>query len=100
MIEQNEKKKLRITLLLMSFVFISSLNSFFTSIAYDEKGLLLMYVGDYEKAKECFLKEIQIKKIRNPKDSTVFGTLNNLAIIFANTGNLQKAEEYFRFAVC
>lgn len=83
-----------------AFRFADSLNnSFFTAIAYDEKGLLLMYVGDYEKAKECFLKEIQIKKIRNPKDSTIFGTLNNIAIIFANTGNLPKAEEYFRIAL-
>ncbi len=83
-----------------AFRFADSLNnSYYTSIAYDEKGLLLMYVGDYEKAKECFLKEIQIKKIRNPKDSTIFGIFNNLAIIFANTGNLQKAEEYFRFAL-
>jgi serine phosphatase RsbU (regulator of sigma subunit) len=83
-----------------AFRFADSLNNaFFTAIAYDEKGLLLMYVGDYEKAKECFLKEIQIKKIRNPKDSTIFGTLNNIAIIFANTGNLPKAEEYFRIGL-
>ncbi len=83
-----------------AFRFSDSLNnSHLTSIAYGEKGLLLMYVGDYEKAKECFLKEIQIKKMRDPKDSTIFGTYNNLAIIFANTGDMAKAEGYFRDAL-
>jgi serine phosphatase RsbU (regulator of sigma subunit)/Tfp pilus assembly protein PilF len=74
-------------------------NSMMTSVAYDEKGLLLMHVGDFKAAQECFLKEISIRKIRDPKDSAIFGTYNNLAIIYAQTGQMPKAEEYFRMAL-
>ena len=83
-----------------AFAIADSLNnSLMTAIAYGEKGLLLMNVGDFKTAQECFLKEISIKKIRNPKDSTIYGSYNNLAIIFANTGQMPRAEEYFMLAL-
>jgi serine phosphatase RsbU (regulator of sigma subunit) len=83
-----------------AFKFADSLNnSALTANAYDEKGLLAMNIGDFNTAKECFLKEISIRKIRNPNDSTIFGTYNNIAIIYAQTGEMPKAEEYFRLAL-
>jgi serine phosphatase RsbU (regulator of sigma subunit) len=83
-----------------AFKFADSLNnSALTANAYDEKGLLSMNIGDFKTAKECFLKEIRIRQIRDPKDSTIFGTYNNLAIIYAQTGEMPKAEEYFRLAL-
>lgn len=74
-------------------------NSALTATAYGEKGLLLMNLGDFQKAKECILKEISIKKIHDANDSSFFGSYNNIAIIYAQTGQMPKAEEYFRLAL-
>lgn len=83
-----------------AFVIADSLNnSSLAATAYGEKGLLLMNVGDFAKARECILKEISIRKIGSGSDSSIFGGYNNIAIIYAQTGEMQKAEEYFRLAL-
>ncbi|MBP7808766.1 MAG: tetratricopeptide repeat protein [Bacteroidia bacterium] len=83
-----------------AFVIADSLNnSLLAATAYGEKGLLLMNVGDFAKAQECILKEISIRTIANASDTIVFGGYNNLAIIYAQTGQMQKAEEHFRLAL-
>lgn len=74
-------------------------NAGLAATAYGEKGLLLMNIGEYDKAKECLLKEISIRKIKNASDSSIFGVYNNIAIIYAQSGQLPKAEEYFRLAL-
>lgn len=83
-----------------AFVIADSLNnSLLAATAYGEKGLLLMNVGDFAKAQECILKEISIRTIANASDTIISGGYNNLAIIYAQTGQMQKAEEYFRLAL-
>lgn len=83
-----------------AFTFADSLNnSVLAATAYGEKGLLLMNVGDFAKAQECILKEISIRKIRDANDSSIYGAYNNIAIIYAQTGQMPKAEEYFRLAL-
>jgi serine phosphatase RsbU (regulator of sigma subunit) len=71
-------------------------NSALTAMAYGEKGLLHMNLGDYQKALECFLKDVSILKITSSSDSSIYGVYNNIGIIYAQTGQLKKAEEYFR----
>ena len=43
MLEKNERRKLRITLLLMPFLCISSFNSFFTAMDKGATGRMILY---------------------------------------------------------
>lgn len=66
---------------------------------YSEKGNLYINTGDYKSAQECFLKDIQILKSINPNDPEIYGVYNNLGIVYAQSNNLNKAEEYFKQAL-
>ncbi len=66
---------------------------------YSEKGNLFINTGDLKSAQECFLKEIQLLKAVNVNDPDIYGVYNNLGIVYAQSNNLNKAEEYFKQAL-
>lgn len=66
---------------------------------YSEKGNLFINTGDFKSAQECFLKDIQLLKDIDPNDPDIYGVYNNLGIVYAQSNNLNKAEEYFKQAL-
>lgn len=74
-------------------------NSKMLAEVYNEQGLLQINIGDFPSARKCFLRVIGIKNLLNPNDSTLYGDYNNLAISYAQTGDLPIAEKYFRSAL-
>lgn len=66
---------------------------------YLERGNFFINVGDLKKALDYFLKELNIRKFKDKYDPMLYGVYNNLGIVYAQSNNLNKAEEYFRYAL-
>lgn len=66
---------------------------------YLERGNFFINISDFKNAQDWFLKELKTRKAHNSNDPMIYGVYNNLGIVYAQSGNLNKAEEYFGYAL-